>query len=112
MAVCTETALEAKPPKHIKWFFDPPAKRQSPKRIDVSYDEYKNTFTVRLRALSRRPGTPRRKRHQNDSVRDDLRLAGESRSLSVMYSQSMFTQRPESHLTTWLAGMCLSSENS
>jgi hypothetical protein len=58
LASVVKTALEAKPPKHIKWFFDPPAKRQSPKRIDVSYDEYKNTFTVRLRGAFPSPWDP------------------------------------------------------
>jgi hypothetical protein len=42
-------ALASKPPIHIKWSFDPPGKRQSPKRIDVSYDQERNTFMVRLR---------------------------------------------------------------
>ncbi len=54
-----KAALEAKPPKQIKWSFDPPAKRQSSKRrIDVSYDESNNTFTVSLRGDFPAPWDP------------------------------------------------------
>jgi hypothetical protein len=53
-----KTALEAKPPKHIKWFFDSPAKRQSPRRIAVSYDEHEDTFTVRLKGGFPSPWDP------------------------------------------------------
>jgi hypothetical protein len=53
-----KSALEAKPPSHVEWRFDPPAKRQSPKRIDVSFDEYKNTFTVRLKGDFPSPWDP------------------------------------------------------
>jgi hypothetical protein len=44
-----KAALEPKSPIHIKWSFDPPAKRHSQRRIDVSYDKQRNTFTVRLK---------------------------------------------------------------
>jgi hypothetical protein len=53
-----KTALEAKPPKQIKWSFDPPAKRQSPRRIDVSYDDDNNTFTIRLKGNFPSPWDP------------------------------------------------------
>jgi hypothetical protein len=53
-----KTALEAQPPKHIKWSFDPPAKRQSPRSISVSFDEYKNTFTIRLKGDFPAPWDP------------------------------------------------------
>ena len=53
-----KAALEAKTPKHIKWVFDPPAKRQSPRSISVSFDEYKNTFTIRLKGDFPAPWDP------------------------------------------------------
>jgi hypothetical protein len=53
-----KSALEAKPPKHIKWSFDPPAKRLGPKRINVSFDEENNTFTVRLKGSFPSPWDP------------------------------------------------------
>jgi len=53
-----KTALESSPPKHIKWSLDPPGRRQSPKRIDVSFDQKKNTFFVRLRGPFPSPWDP------------------------------------------------------